>query len=129
MKVYVVLSNHGEYEDYQERIEAVFSDSGDAQKFKEDFDKEHIIRHEHEDYTDDIYSIVPMDVLDDWPYEETYDGGSYDIIYVGEYQGYTLEQRDRQEGRVSLAYMGYGECRIEAYDVHETYPYKTADNE
>ena len=117
MKVYIVISAHGEYEEYYTNVEKVFAKREDAVKFCEEFDREHLVEYSiYEDEEDAVYSIVPRDIYDRWPYEEP-ENDADDYIYDAEYQGYTLEQYRTQEDRVNLMYENWRRCTIEEHEV------------
>lgn len=117
MKVYIVISAHGEYEDRVEKIEKVFAKYADAVMFRSVFDYEHFIDcSAYKDMDDAVYSIVPRDIYDSWPYEEP-ENDADDYIYDAEYQGYTLEQFRAQEDRVNLMYEHWHRCTIEEHEV------------
>ena len=114
--VYIVISCHESYEDYHERIEAVFGKKEDAEKFAEEFDSEHIIDilydiDDPEEKARVVYNIVPEDVYINWPYDEEKEN------IVEEYMGYTADQFDAQYNRVGLLYDDYGKCCIEEHEV------------
>lgn len=104
-KVYIVISQHGDYEDYRTRIEKVFYALKDAKKFKDEFEKEHLVGLSE----NEVYNIVPKDIF----YEYTWDEDELD------YKGYTREQFEAQNERVEKAYgfYSYGHCFIEEHDI------------
>lgn len=117
MKVYIVISVHGEYEDRIENIEKVFAKYEDAVNFQKEFDKERFIEYlAFDDNEDAIYNIVPRDIFDSWPYEEP-ESDSEDFIYDAEYKGYTLAQYRAQEDRINLAYECWQRSTIEEHEV------------
>lgn len=117
MRVYIVISSHGDYEDHREDIEGVFSTRKKAVEFMERFDAEHYIKYDPSNGREDsVYNIVPKDIFDDWPYTEP-DDPNEDYIYDKEYRGYTIDDYHRQEGRLDLWYQNYRKCHIETFEV------------
>lgn len=104
-KVYIVISQHGDYEDYRTNIEKVFYNLKDANKFREEFDKEHLVGLSE----DEVYNIVPEDIFSEYPWNED----------KPDYKGYTREQFEAQNDRVDEAYglNYYGHCFIEEFEV------------
>ena len=104
-KVYIVISQHGYYEDYRTRIEKVFYNLKDAKKFKDEFEKEHLVGL----LENEVYNIVPKDIF----YEYAWDEDNPD------YKGYTMEQFEAQNKRVDMAYGfgSYGHCYIEEHEI------------
>lgn len=104
-KVYIVISQHGDYEDYRTNIEKVFYNLKDAKKFIDDFEKEHLVGLSE----DEVYNIVPKDIF----YEYLWDDDNSD------YKGYTKEQFEAQNDRVDKAYglYSYHPCVIEEFEV------------
>lgn len=104
-KVYIVISQHGDYEDYRTNVEKVFYNLKDANKFQKEFDKEHLVGLSE----DEVYNIVPKDIFDEYPWDE-------DEL---DYKGYTREQFEEQNDRVDKAYglYCYHPCVIEEFEV------------
>lgn len=117
MKVYIVISAHGDYEDYRENIEGVFSSRAKALEFMNNFDEEHYIEYDSDKDRDEfVYNIVPRDIFDSWPYTEP-EKDEDELVYDKEYCGYTIDDYHKQEDRVDLWYQNYSKCHIEVYDV------------
>ena len=113
-KVYIVISVHGSYEDYRENIEGVFWEKEDAEEFAKAFDDEHVIDlygMDPDEQDDMVYNIMPQEIYINWPYDEAADS------LAPEYEGYTRDQYDAQDRRISLLYMDYGNCHIEEHEV------------
>lgn len=117
MKVYIVISAHGEYEDYTENIEEVFANKEAAETFAKAFDDEHVINYSNYKSIDSaIYTIVPRDIMDSWPHIEPEDPNE-EWVYDKEYCGYTLDDFKKQDERECLSYYNWRKCRIEEYEV------------
>lgn len=104
-KVYIVISQHGDYEDYRTRIEKVFHNLKDAKKFAEEFDKEHLVDLPEEE----LFNIVPKDIFYDYTWNDD----------EPDYKGYKKEQFEVQNERVDIAYgfNSYGHCYIEEHEI------------
>lgn len=107
MKVYCVFQSSGSYDTYFYRLIKIFDSYTKALKFKKKTDKECCINNND----DDIFTIIPKDIFEDWPYdEETFEDEP-------SYKGYTLKQYNLQDKRLQNAYMEYGECDIKEMEV------------
>lgn len=105
MKVYIVEQSSGSYDDYVNRILKIFCDKQKAEEFAKKIDDEFFIP------IDEIYTIVPRDIYEDWPCD---DKGEY----VNSYYGYTYDEFIKQDERVTLTYMEYSPCTITEYEVN-----------
>ena len=104
-KCYIVISQHGDYEDYRTRIEKVFYTLKDAKKFKDEFEKGHLVGFSDEE----VYNIVPKDIFHEYAWDDD----------EPDYKGYTREQFEAQNDRVDKAYgfNSYGHCYIEEHEI------------
>lgn len=102
-KVYIVVSQRGQYETYMTRIEKVFRNKKEAKKFLDKFEREHLVGLPKEE----VYNIVPEDVF-------------YEYDWAGtDYRGYTRKQFEAQSDRIDEAYgfFSFGKCVIEEFEV------------
>lgn len=119
-KVFIVVSNCGQYEDYSENIEKVFDNKESADEFAKEFDDEHFIDSTgYETYHDAVYNIMPDEVYYEWPVTESDVDGEDTEVYADEFRGYTIEDYEKQEARVNLSYEDWGKCRVEVFEVEE----------
>lgn len=80
MKVYVVSSSHGEYEDYRERIEKIFDSREKAENFAKEFNKVYIVSNsdiQKYNLADELYNSI-MDEM----YKEGWDWGDNNDSYA-----------------------------------------------
>lgn len=80
MKVYVVSSSHGEYEDYKERIEKIFDSREKAENFAKEFNKAYIVSNsdiQKYNLADELYNSI-MDEM----YKEGWDWGDNNDSYA-----------------------------------------------
>lgn len=104
-KCYIVVSQHGDYEDYRTNIEKVFYNLKNAKKFLDEFEKEHLVDISEEE----LFNIIPKDIFYDYAWDED----------EPNYKGYTREQFEAQNKRVDMAYGfgSYGHCFIEEHEI------------
>lgn len=107
MPVYVVTSHHGSYDEYFENIEGIYTDRKTAEIKAKLLDEELIVP------SDKIYTIVPEDTFNEWPWNEDTDE------YAAEYKDYTVGDYEAQSDRLSLSYADYGPCTIEEYNLND----------
>lgn len=80
MKVYVVSSSHGEYEDYRERIEKIFDSREKAENFTKEFNSVYIVSNsdiQKYNLADELYNSI-MDEM----YKEGWDWGDNNDSYA-----------------------------------------------
>ena len=80
MKVYVVSSSHGEYEDYREKIEKIFDSREKAENFAKEFNSVCIVSNsdiQKYNLADELYNSI-MDEM----YKEGWDWGDNNDSYA-----------------------------------------------
>ena len=80
MKVYIVSSSHGEYEDYREKIEKIFDSREKAENFAKEFNSVYIVSNsdiQKYNLADELYNSI-MDEM----YKEGWDWGDNNDSYA-----------------------------------------------
>ena len=110
-KVYCVFQASGSYDMYSYDLKGICKTKEKALELKEELDKNVISK-------DDIYTIIPEDIFNHWPYigncDEDIDD---DSTPISEYKGYTREQYEEQDKRFWIFHEENSPAVIEEFEL------------